>query len=474
MVNKNKELAVNTAILTIGRICTQFMSFFLMPLYTAALSTEEYGVVDLVGTYTSLLLPVALLQIDQALFRFLIDKRNDEDGKKYVLTTAAIFSLAQVAVVIAVFLLFGRFISTIYKWYLLCNLIMAIFSSMMLQTARGLGDNVSYAIASFLSALVNVILNIITILVLKMGVVGMLAATIAGNFVVAVYLYFKEKIYCYIDIGFFNKGALKAMLKYSVPLVPNALSWWVLSASDRSIVLVFLGAAFNGLLSVGHKFSNLFMVFYNIFNISWTESASLHLNEPDCEGFISGVIVNMFKLFSSIAIGMIACMPFVFPIMINEKFNDAYGIIPLFMLSSIFNVVVGLYSVIYVALKKTKEIAKTSIYAGIINIIVHLVLVKYIGLYAAPVSTIVAFGSMAVYRYFDLKKYLNVPLPMSVLLLVSGMFVLSCVSFYSKNTILQIVIFFVIAVVCVIANRSILMEAVRLILGKLNRLTKSR
>ena len=213
MVNKNKELAVNTAILTIGRICTQFMSFFLMPLYTAALSTEEYGVVDLVGTYTSLLLPVALLQIDQALFRFLIDKRNDEDGKKYVLTTAAIFSLAQVAVVIAVFLLFGRFISTIYKWYLLCNLIMAIFSSMMLQTARGLGDNVSYA---------------------------------------------------------------------------------------------------------------------------------------------------------------------------------------------------------------------------------------------------------------------NVPLPMSVLLLVSGMFVLSCVSFYSKNTILQIVIFFVIAVVCVIANRSILMEAVRLILGKLNRLMESR
>lgn len=118
MVNKNKELAVNTAILTIGRICTQFMSFFLMPLYTAALSTEEYGVVDLVGTYTSLLLPVALLQIDQALFRFLIDKRNDEDGKKYVLTTAAIFSLAQVAVVIAVFLLFGRFISTILEDFL--------------------------------------------------------------------------------------------------------------------------------------------------------------------------------------------------------------------------------------------------------------------------------------------------------------------------------------------------------------------
>lgn len=70
MVNKNKELAVNTAILTIGRICTQFMSFFLMPLYTAALSTEEYGVVDLVGTYTSLLLPVALCRLIKRYFAF--------------------------------------------------------------------------------------------------------------------------------------------------------------------------------------------------------------------------------------------------------------------------------------------------------------------------------------------------------------------------------------------------------------------
>lgn len=54
--------------------------------------------------------------------------------------------------------------------------------------------------------------------------------------------------------------------------------------------------------------------------------------------------------------------------MINNRkspIQDDY--IPLFMLSSIFNVVVGLYSVIYVALKKTKEIAKTSIYAGISN-----------------------------------------------------------------------------------------------------------
>jgi len=214
----------------------------------------------------------------------------------------------------------------------------------------------------------------------------------------------------------------------------------------------------------------LFMIFYNIFNISWTESASMHMNDPDREEFFKGVIVNMFKFFCSLAIGMIACMPFVFPLMINEKFGDAYGIIPLFMLSTIFNVVVGLYSVIYVALKKTKEIAKTSVYAGIINIIAHIILVKFIGIYAAPISTIIAFGLMAAYRYYDLKKYINVPLPLKTIVVIVGMFLLSCISFYSKNTLMQVIILVIIATICVIINKTILLQGAEIVLNKIRKI----
>ncbi len=469
-MNKNKELAINTAILTVGKICTQFMSFFLMPLYTAVLSTEEYGIVDLVGTYTSLLLPIVLLQIDQAIFRFLIEQRKSESGKQKILTTSMGFAFLQMLITVGVFLVFGKFITTPYKLYLLINIIGAIYSSIMLQTSRGLGDNVGYSIASFLSALVNIMLNIVLILVFKLGAEGMLIATISSHFVVAIFLFIKERVYRYVKFTAIDYAELKALLKYSVPLIPNALSWWALGASDRSIVLFFLGASCNGLLSIGHKFSNLFMIFYNIFNISWTESASMHMNDPDREEFFKGVIVNMFKFFCSLAIGMIACMPFVFPLMINEKFGDAYGIIPLFMLSTIFNVVVGLYSVIYVALKKTKEIAKTSVYAGIINIIAHIILVKFIGIYAAPISTIIAFGLMAAYRYYDLKKYINVPLPLKTIVVIVGMFLLSCISFYSKNTLMQVIILVIIATICVIINKTILLQGAEIVLNKIRKI----
>ena len=78
-MNKNKELVKNTAIISIGKICTQFLSFLLLPLYTSLLTTKDYGTVDLITTYQQLLGYIVFFQIEQAVFRFLIDVRNDKD-----------------------------------------------------------------------------------------------------------------------------------------------------------------------------------------------------------------------------------------------------------------------------------------------------------------------------------------------------------------------------------------------------------
>ena len=68
-MNREKSLLKNTIIITIGKVCTQMISFFLLPLYTGILSTEEYGTVDLLNTLVSLLLPIVTFQIEMAVFR---------------------------------------------------------------------------------------------------------------------------------------------------------------------------------------------------------------------------------------------------------------------------------------------------------------------------------------------------------------------------------------------------------------------
>ena len=83
-MNKKKELAKNTIIIFLGKVCTQLISFLLLPLYTSYLITEEYGFVDLVTTYVTLIVPIITMELEMSVFRYLVDCRKDKDEKKRV------------------------------------------------------------------------------------------------------------------------------------------------------------------------------------------------------------------------------------------------------------------------------------------------------------------------------------------------------------------------------------------------------
>ena len=89
-MSREKNLAKNTIIITIGKICTQLITFFLLPLYTGILSTEEYGAVDLLNTLVSLLLPIVTFQVEQAVFRELIEVRGKNDKESRIISSAVI------------------------------------------------------------------------------------------------------------------------------------------------------------------------------------------------------------------------------------------------------------------------------------------------------------------------------------------------------------------------------------------------
>lgn len=84
-MNEKKALAKNTFIIFLSKIFTQFISFLLLPFYTCYLSNSSYGTIDLINTYISLLVPVLTIQLEAALFRFLIEKRGNVDEEKKII-----------------------------------------------------------------------------------------------------------------------------------------------------------------------------------------------------------------------------------------------------------------------------------------------------------------------------------------------------------------------------------------------------
>jgi O-antigen/teichoic acid export membrane protein len=473
-MSKGKELAKNTLILTVGKICTQFISFLLLPLYTALLQPEEYGIVDLFNTYVTLLVPLFNWQFENGMFRFMLDCRKDKRQQTRIFSTVIITNMIQAVIYIVFFLIAQNFISSEWKIFLAIDVVLNIFLNTLLQFPRGLGKSSAYAIGSFISASSTVVLNVVFIAGLKMGALGMFLATVIAKSLTIVYLALSQKVWRYFKISSYNKELFKSICRYSVPLIPNQLSWWVMGASDRTVVSYAISVAANGVYSVANKFSSIFITFYNIFNMSWTESVSLHMNDDDRDDFLRETVNSMFKLFSAVCFGIIAVMPFAFPLFINEKYSDAYYQIPILMAAVLFQVVVGLYSVVYVALKKSVEIAKTSLYAAIINIVVDIALIKVIGLYAASVSTLAAYATLAIYRYFDVKKYVNIPLSKRVILMSLLMGGIAIASYYYNHLITNIITLVIIAAYAVIINKDFLTSTFAVVKSKAAKILKRK
>ncbi len=462
-MGKERELVKNTAIISFGKICTQLISFFLLPLYTALLSTEEYGTVDLVITYSSFLLPFITLALEQALFRFLIDERNNKDKAcGYISTT---FFLAGILLIIALVIIFFLYLvsrNSIFLYFALV-LVGSCISTISLQVCRGLGDNIGYSFCSMLVVLGQIAFNVVFVYAFRWGAPGMMLATFLGNSIVVVVPLFRCNLLSYLKFSFCNRKTLRELLSYSLPLIPNQLSWWALNASDKIIVQFFIGVSANGLIAVANKFSSVYIQFSNIFNISWTESATLHFKDKDAADFYANTINTVYRLFLCACCGIIVCMPFVFPILVNEQYNEAFGLIPIFMLASLFNVIVSLYGVIYVAQKKSIEIAKTAVYAAILNAATHLILIRFIGIYAAAISTAIGYGGMAIYRYFHSRKYMVIKFSKVTIFFTVVMLLISFGTYYSGVSFLQTIAFFVVLVFSILLNKQIIISAFRLI-----------
>lgn len=467
-MSRKTELAKNTAILTVGKVCTQCISFLLLPLYTAILSTEDYGTYDLLVTYSTLLLPLVNWQLDQGLFRFMLDHRGDDEAQGRLFSTLLCSSSVQSIIYGVLFMAIEPFLQIENGYFLVLYVVLHVYTQLLLQFVRGLGQSVRYTIASFISASSVTVTNVIALVILRMGLQGLFLSTIVSQILTLLYLIVASNCWDYVSLKAVGLDVFRRVSTYSIPLIPNNLAWWVVNASDRTIVSHILGTALNGIYSVANKFPNVFINFYNILNLSWTETVSLHYDDEDRDAFLSETITSLFKLFAAACFGIVACMPFVFPIMVNSKYQDSYNQILILMYAMLFRVLVGLYSCVYVAQKNASKIAATSIMAAIINVVVHLVLIGHIQLYAASISTLISFMTMFLIRYVDVNKTIHMRIDGSIIAgscIIGGMLI---PVYYSGNLIIQGIALAVTAIYAITTNADMLQAGVRVVRDKLH------
>ena len=468
-MNKKKQLAKNTIIIFFGRVCTQLISFFLLPLYTSYLATKEYGTVDLIQTYVTLLVPIITLELEMSIFRFLIDSRKSEKETNKLISNNFFILGISLSIFSILYIIVSSIVTIPYRWLILVDIIVCVLSGNFLQVARGFGKTLDYAISCILTGLTTVISNIILICFVHMQAEGMIISMALANFMCSLYLFIRLKLYSKINFKIVDFKQIKEMYKYSLPLIPNGISWWIVNVSDRSIISIVLGASANGLYAISNKFPTIISSLTGVFNLSWSESAALHINSSDRDEFFSDITNTVHRLFMALGVGMLACMPFVFPILIDVKYNDAYNYIPFLVLGTVFNVAICLYSQVYLAKKLSKQVASTAIVGAIINILINVIFIKQIGLYAAAISTMISYFVMMIYRHFDLKKYVNIKVEKKLIIESIIIYTFTLLIYYQKSIILHVICLLIVCIYAFITNKDFLKSSYLTVVKKIKR-----
>ena len=405
-MNRNKRLVKNTLILGIGQLIPKLLGIVVLPLLTDGLSTDEYGIYDLIISISSLSLPLMSFLVQQGSFRFLITTK-DENCKKRIITTTYAFTFLLIvswnAIVLPVL------------WIKVGNiapLIMLLYASEVLydvsgQICRGLGRNIFYSVGVIIYSSLNLILLLAftyqQIFDLNYVLLSSVIAYITG-FIVLIAL---TKTRHYFSFSSYSKDTLRDLLSYSVPIVPSSISLWIVNLSDRLIVIAILGPSANGIYGVANKIPHLVGSAYSVFNLAWTESATRAVNDADKEEYYSRLYHVLFDLLTCMVLIIVACSSLMFSILIDERYHEGYNQMPILCMGVFYSCLVSYYGGIYVALKKTKEVGLSSIVGAIINVLINVVFINFIGLFAASISTLISYLSIFLYRKYNLKKHIR-------------------------------------------------------------------
>lgn len=404
MVNKYKKLVSDTVIFAIGNFTSKFIYFFLMPIYTMSLSTTDFGTADLLYNSLQIVLPILTLCMSEAVFRFTLDK----DSNPIAVFSSGIKLMALGYIIALPLGTLGYVITQETYWlYFACLIIFDSLKSYIAQFTRSLDKAIDFAISGILGAVVLLVCTYYFLRVFKLSISGYLLSFIVSDVVTLVYLLFRVKIFHFFNLKAFDNDLLKKMMAYSIPLVPNLLSWWITNVSSRYVVAGYCGLALAGLFSSASKIPAIVNVVSSVFQQSWQFATIKEYQESNESDFYSKVF-NQYSMLIFVFSSVITLLiPFISKFILLGEFYVAWKYTPLLLYSALLGCFSVFFGTFYSVVKKSTKAMTSTVIAAVINVILCLILIPFINIWGALIANVISYIAIVYVRMRDVQSYVS-------------------------------------------------------------------
>jgi len=257
-----KQFLKDGATYGIATILTRGMSLLAVPIYTRVISPSDYGALDLLTVLGTLVNLTIALEVSQGLARFYGSAPNATERRAYA-STALWFTLATYTVALSISLVVADELaphitgssggSEVLRIAFLAFWASGIFYLVQSQLRWDLRAR-AYATVSVVATVLGIAVSVVLVAIARLGLVGILIGQLVASGIGAMLgLLIARESYR----PTFDTSKLRAMLSFSLPLVPSGMGVFVTMYADRIFIVTIMSIADVGIYGLGYRLASL-------------------------------------------------------------------------------------------------------------------------------------------------------------------------------------------------------------------------
>lgn len=407
MESKREKLLKSTILLSIGNLGSKLLTMLIVPLCTYVIDPSDMSTYDILNTLSQLFVPVAMLGLSEALFRWLLDVGSD--FARIMSNWGAIFF--QSIMVFTIIYGLTWFAFKFENAWLLYLLILTNCIYVCLQYAtRGLHNKGIFAIQGVVYGVVVCLSDYILVIRMKIGYTGLLDSVILANMVSGCIMLIKQPHIFAASIKRVQRDLAirKQMLVYAFLLVPNGVCWWVMQGSGRIFVRFFLSEADAGVFAISMKFPSLMAMITTVFSLAWQEQAVEEYNNETRDKYYTEIFAEYFKILISTLLVLMPAVNIFIHFFTDSAYHDAMLYSAPLLMGGAFSAFANFYGVAYTSAKKTLGSLLSTGGGAILNVVLNSLLIVPLGVHGAAAAFWGAQMSVWMIRAIHTRKFFSI------------------------------------------------------------------
>jgi O-antigen/teichoic acid export membrane protein len=384
-------------LLAVTNVLSGLSSLILLAILTRALTVAQYGRWSLILVTVTLIPQLTTLGLTYAMIRYL-PTANEQDTREIFYSILFVIACVSAIIATVLCLLAPQLAQSLFQsdltiaLLLPLNIFFASVSAVLLDYFRAREETKRYFILStFRAYLIVAFVAVFAFLGygLQGAVIGLLLGQLFGVTLTS-YLILRE-----IGVALPKFVHTREHIALSLPLVPGGLSTWIVDSSDRYLIGILLGVAAVGYYSPAYTLGSTIGLISAPFTLMLPAVLSRNYDENRIED-VKMIMKYSLKYFSGIAI------PSIFIVSVLSKpvlsiFStpqiaaNAYFVTPFVAAGTLLQGATGVIVVILMLRKQTSAAGTIWIISAALNFGLNLVLIPYLGILGAALTTLFAY-----------------------------------------------------------------------------------